>query len=114
MQFELMLSVAFIGLFHLAVGILIGRHLKPMDERVHPELRWDWHDARAGADLALQLNSLVRERMASKPDADLAERLRKLFEEIAQIVERSRTNVSSETPKRDDPGILDAAGIATA
>jgi hypothetical protein len=114
MQFELMLSVAFIGLFHLAVGILIGRHLRPVEERVHPGLRGGWHDPRSGADLTLQLNSLVRERLASKPDADLTDRLRKLFEEIAQIVEGSRTNALSDPTKRETSAESDTAGISTA
>ncbi len=114
MQFELMLSVAFIGLLHLVVGIFIGRRLKNEDEPTGPKARRRLARARFNHDLAFQIDSLVRRQMAAKPDADLADRLRKLVEEIAQIVEGSRTSVSTKPPKRETFVEADAAGIASA
>jgi hypothetical protein len=39
MPIDLVITVMFIGLFHLAVGILIGRHLKIADEPIRPMFR---------------------------------------------------------------------------
>ena len=115
MPLDLVITVMFIGLFHLAVGILIGRHLKMADEPKHPMFRWRFAEPAAGADLAYQLDSLVRSRLASAPNSDMAERLRSLFEEIAKTVEQSKSPTIAVDPPKDAKNTSpDTAGIGSA
>jgi hypothetical protein len=105
----------FIGLFHLAVGILVGRHMNRADGPARPIFRWGFPEAAQGADLAYQLDSLVRSRLASAPNAHLTERLRTLFEEIAKVVEQSKSPTAVATsPKVVVQASPDNAGIAGA
>jgi hypothetical protein len=115
MPIDLVITVMFIGLFHLAVGILIGRHLKVSDEPIRPMFRWGFPEHAASADLAYQLESLVRSRLAAAPNADLAERLRALFGEIANVVDQSRTPITAkQLANVEEPSLHDAIGIGGA
>jgi hypothetical protein len=113
MPLDLVIAVMFIGLFHLAVGILIGRHIKLVDEPMRPMFRWRVPEPAAGADLAYQLDSLVRSRLASAPNADLTERLRSLFEEIAKVVEQGRSPTTAP-PEIAEQAPPDSARIGSA